>query len=134
MAGLLVPLFSMRRFEFNGLTVSTTADLVIVRAYPVFAYREATVLVKVHSLALGGGASIAVLAVEASPTEDAPGVDFTASSVVFSASVTTASTPLLIDASNSTEFGGHLQILVRGTRGSSGSCEAVLEADLVLKE
>lgn len=134
MAGLLVPLFSLRRYEFNGLTASTTADIVIVRAYPVFAYREATILVKVHSLVLDGGASIAIFAVEASPTEDEPGLDFIASAVVFTATVTTASTPLLLDASNASQFGGHLQIVLRGTRGSTGSCEAVLEADLILKE
>lgn len=134
MAGLLVPLFSRRSFSFTGLTASTTMDIVIVRALPVFGYREATVLVKVHSVALDGGATIDLLASETSPTEDAPGVDFVASTVVLTASVATGTTPALVHAGNASTFGGHLQIVVRGTRGSTGSCDAVLEADLVLKE
>ena len=114
--------------------MSTTADLVIVRALPVFGYREVTVLVKVHSRVLDGGATIQILASEASPSEDAPGVDFVATAVVFTASVATGTTPALVHAGNASTFGGHLQIVVRGNRGSKGSCVAVLEADLVLKE
>lgn len=54
--------------------------------------------VKLHPRVLAGGAAIAILALETSPTEDAPGLDFTASAVVFTVRVTVASTPLRVGA------------------------------------
>lgn len=134
MAGILVPLFSRRRFSFTGLSTLQSMDIVIVRALPCFDHRELTFLVKVHSRTLDGGAKISLIAFDVSQSPDAPGVDFFDAAAVCTASVTTGSAPALIDESAREKFGGHVRIIVRGTRGTTGSCEAILEADLVLKE
>jgi hypothetical protein len=134
-ANVVVPVFSLRRFSFTALTASTSMDVVIVRNVPTAMFTEALLHVKVHARTMDGGAKIDVLAYEVSQTPDAPGVDFLRTSALLTVTVNAStSPPELAGRTAATGFGGGLAVIVRGTRGTTGSCQADLEAELVLKE
>lgn len=133
--GVLIPLFSLRRFDFANLAASTSAEVVIVRAIDIRQFRELTVLVRVHARTINLGASVAVLVQALSQTPEAPGVDFVDSgSAIATASVFIGSAPGLIASAVTASFGGLARVVVKGTRASSGSCSADVAADLLLRE
>lgn len=134
MANLLVPLFSLRRWSFDNLSSSGVINIVVVREIPCAAYRELTLLVRVHSASFASGASIKLAATEVAPTDDQPGSDFPSLSSLCSIGINSSTSPALYDASANGPFGGSVRIELLATRGTSGSCQADLEADIVLKE
>lgn len=135
MSSLLVPLFSFRRFSFSTLTASTSLEIVLVRALDVLAAREASLLVRVHTRTIDTGSSIAISLRAASPSLEAPGTDFpddtTPLATVTISSGTTATLGMASVTSGIPAWG---RVVIKGARGSSGSCLADLAADLVLKE
>lgn len=134
MANVVVSLFSLRRYGFEAIAASNSFDIVVVRALECARYREISLVTRVHSIAFGSGASIQLFAYEVAPTDDEPGTDFVASSTVCSSTITSAFAPALYVTTSAAPFGGALRVVLRGTRGISGACAAVLEADLVMKE
>jgi hypothetical protein len=132
---LVIPVFSLRRWSFTALSASASMDVVVVRNVPCAMFAEALLHVKCHARTMDGGAKIDVLAYEISQTPDAPGVDFLRTSALVTATVNAStSPPELVGRTTATGFGGGLAVIVRGTRGTTGSCQADLEVELVLKE
>jgi hypothetical protein len=133
--GVLVPLFSLRRFTFSTLTVSSSLEVIMVRQVELQKYRELTVLVRVHARTIDSGASIDVIVRALSQTPEAPGVDFVdSSSAIATATIASGTTSTLVTQSTTSAFGRLARIVVKGSRGASGVCTADFAADLVLKE
>jgi len=134
MAGQVMPLWTKRSFNFNGLTAGSTEAVVAVKTVDVSAYREATITVRAHTRDIVNASSkIEIIAYMTAPTGEDPAVDFVSGTALTTATITSGSTSVLSTANLST-FGGYLRVVVLGTRVTSGNCSADLSADLVVKE
>lgn len=133
--GVLIPLFSLRRFSFSNLTASTSAEIVMVRAVEIRDFRELTAVVRVHARTIDTGASIAVLVRALSQTPEAPGIDFVDNgSAIATATIPVGTTSTLVVQAITATFGGLARVVVKGTRGATGVCTADFAVDLLLKE
>jgi hypothetical protein len=134
MSSLLVPLFSLRNFSFSTLTASTSLEIVLVRALDVLEAREASLLVRVHARTIDSGSSIAISLRAVAPSQEEPGTDFPDdTSPLATVTISAGTTVTLGMASVTSGMPAWGRVVIKGTRGSSGSCQADLAADLVLK-
>jgi hypothetical protein len=132
--GQSVPLFTKRTFSFTELQAGKSLELVMVKTLEVGDYGDATLVVRVHSLNIGSSTSrIEVSAYPTAPSVLEPETDFIASSPVATSTLVSGmpAGTLVVDPV-SPNFGGCLQIRVKGTR-ASGTVTAVLSAELILR-
>jgi hypothetical protein len=133
--GVLIPLFSLRRFSFTSLAASTSAEVVMVRAVDIRDFRELTVLLRVHARTIDSGCTISLLVLALSQTPENPGVDFLDSSTsIATATIIAGTTSTLVVKPVTTTFGGLARVVVKGARAASGTCTADFAADLLLRE
>jgi hypothetical protein len=135
-AGRIHTVFCLRTWDFSNLKSSGSEEYRIAKAIPVEGYREATLLVRVHSSSLSGASSlIQISVVEAAPTVENPEDDFEGTTLA-TVTVASSTTPALEAATLSAPFGGAVSIYVGATQdGSDGDAlTADLSVDLVLKE
>ncbi len=134
MAGMVIPLWNKKSFNFNNLTAGTTETHVAVKAVAVEKYREAMLIVRAHTRDIVNGSSkIEIIAFTTAPSGEDPAVDFVSTTASGTAAITNGSTSTVATVSLS-NFGGFLRINVMGTRVTSGNCTADLSAEIVVKE
>jgi hypothetical protein len=133
-AGRSQNIVTKRPFNFDQLTAGQSESQVAVKAIDVSAYREGMLVVRAHTRDIVNASSIIeVQAFVTAPSSEDPSVDWVASAALATATITNGSTAFFITA-NLANMGGFLRIVVKGTRISSGNCNANISIDLVLKE
>lgn len=134
MAGVIIPLWNKKSWNFNNLTASTSETHVAVKALSSERYTEALLVVRAHTRDIVNASSkIEIVAFTTAPSAEDPSVDFFSSTASGTATIANGSTTTFATAQLA-NFGGFLRIHVIGTRGTSGNCSSDLSADLVLKE
>ena len=130
MSGTVIPLITKRDFNFDNGTATVT----VVKAVPVSQYTEGVLLVRVHSSGIASSSTLEVRARTTAPTAEEPSVDFVNDTSMASVSLDSdAAAGDLERAALTDDFGAFLQIQVEGTQ-DGGNCNAVISADLVLKD
>jgi len=132
MAGMIIPLFTKREFDFtNG-----TATIVVVKSVDTSRYTEGVLNLRVHSNSTTAGTgTIAAHAKSIALTGEDPVLDFIDGTTLATASMTQSMLAgTLVRGALSSGFGGSLQITIVGSKGSSATVKATLSAELVLKE
>lgn len=134
MAGVIIPLWNKKSWNFDNLTAGTSETHVAVKALSSERYTEGLIVVRAHTRDIVNASSkIEVVAFTTAPSSEDPAVDFVSTTASGTATVANGSTTTVATVGLS-GFGGFLRIHVIGTRVSSGNCKADLSADLVLKE
>ena len=138
MAGIVIPVFCIRTWTFTGLKVGAgnAEEYCIQKNLPVGHYREASLMVRAHSVSILDGASkIEVRVVEEAPTPEEPATDFEGAELASGRIISATQAPTLVQSDLSAPFGAFVTVYVKGTQGSAGSSvSAELSAELVLKE
>ena len=133
MAGVIIPLFTKRDFDFsNG-----TATVVVVKSVDTSRYAEGILNLRVHTNTISGtgGGTIAAHAKAIALTAEDPVLDFIDGTTLAAASIATGTlVGSLVRGPLTTGFGGALQITVVGSKGTSAIVRATVSAELVLKE
>lgn len=130
MAGQTIPLISKRVFNFASGSGVYTA----VKAVPVVAYTEGTLLVRVHAATFSATSAISVVAKSTAPSSEEPNTDFVNATTLATATInSTITAGSLVKTSLAANFGAFVEISVVGAL-ASGSCTATVSADLVVKE
>jgi hypothetical protein len=137
MAGITQRIVSRRKFDFAGLAGSQTQTFVVHRGIDVSMYREATLEVAVHVATLIDSThTVQVLAYPVILTDDEPQTDFVASAASGTVLLnTTTQQSQVVLAALSANFGGMLQIQVKGTQPAGTAAFTVtITIDISLKE
>lgn len=136
MAGTLHNVTTRRTFTFSNTAVSNTIEIPLVRALDVTDAKELELIVRVHSVNIGTGASLAINAYAVSLTSEEPDADFVKSTAVGTVTLSPSTTaPSLSLASLSTPFGHMVRITVSGTQaGSAQAITATLSIDLLARD
>lgn len=132
MAGMIIPLFTKREFDFtNG-----TGTVVVVKSIDTSRYTEGLINLRIHTnSSTAGTGTISAHAKAIALTGEDPALDFIDGTTLATASMTaTTAAGLLLRGALSSGFGGALQITIVGNKGTSATLRAVLSAELVLKE
>ncbi len=125
----VINLVPRRSFSF-----STTTTVTLATNVDVGQWREATLLVRLHTNGLGSGSTAAFNAKIVAPSRDEPSVEFVYSTAVATVSFSTS------DAAGSlgrgaftSNFGAAIKVELVATKGS-GACDFTISVDLVTKE
>lgn len=133
MAGMIVPLFTKREFDFsNG-----TATVVAVKSVDTSRYTEGVLNLRVHSNSSTAATTgtISAHAKSIALTAEDPTLDFLDATTIATASMTSnTAAGTLLRGALATGFGGSLQITIVGLKGTSTTLRATVSAELVLKE
>lgn len=133
MAGMIVPLFTKREFDFsNG-----TATIVVVKSIDTSRYTEGVINLRVHtnSSTSSTTGTITAHAKGVALTAEDPTLDFIDGTTLGTASMTSnTAAGTLLRGSLTSGFGGSLQIVIVGNKGNSTALRATVSAELVLKE
>lgn len=135
MAGVTHRIVNKRTYTFTELQAGQTQTLVLHRGIDASAYREATLLVAVHSSAATTNNTIEVLAVPVVLTDDEPQTDFVENAAAATATIDADLTGQLLAQPLSDNFGSMIQIHISGRQDSTTvTLEAEITVDLSLKE
>lgn len=132
MAGTIIPLFTKREFDFsNG-----TATIVVVKSVDTSRYTEGVLNLRVHTNSTTSGTgTIAAHAKSIALTAEDPTLDFIDGTTLATASMTQSMVAgTLVRGTITAGFGGSLQIVLVGNKGTSVTLRATLSAEVVLKE
>lgn len=137
MSGITHRIVNRRKFDFAFLTASQSQTIVVHRGIDASMYREATIMVAVHTATLIDSThKVEVLAVPVLLTEDEPQTDFTGSAAVGTATLnTTTQQGQVVLAALSANFGSMLQIQVKGTQpAGTAAFSVIITIDISYKE
>lgn len=125
-----------RTFTFTNTALSSTIEVPVVRALDVTDAKTLELLVRVHSVTIGSGASITVKAYAVSLTNEEPDTDFVNSTAVATVTLNNSTSAQSLSlATLSTPFGHMVRITVSGTQaGSSQTITATLSIDLLARD
>jgi hypothetical protein len=139
MSGNLHSIITRRQFVFTNVSTSVSLEIPLVRAMDVTGAKALELLVRVHSLTIGAGASVAVKAYAVSLTSEEPDTDFLSPSAASPTALATitlnnsSSAPSLQLASVTTPFGHMVRIGVSGTQPAGAqTISVVLSVDLLV--
>jgi len=132
MSGQVIQLVNKRDVDFSG----GNGTVVGIRSVDVSRWTEAVLNVRVHSNSITAGTgTIAVVARAISLTNEEPQTDFLDATNLATCTVATGTTAAtLLRSTVSAAFGGALQILLVGTKGTSTTVKANISVELVLKD
>lgn len=140
MAGTIIPLISLRSFDFAGLASSESMTVVLIKEIDVSGWTEGVLNVRIHGGTIDSTATanISVVLAATSPSSDEPTKDFIDSTAVASVAIddgNIGNAPTLVRASLATGFGGMLCLKVIGTQDPTrlANLNADISAELVLK-
>lgn len=133
MAGTLHNITTRRTFTFTNTALSSTIEVPVVRALDIADAKALELLVRVHSVTIGSGASLLIKAYAISLTSEEPDTDFLNSTALATVTLSSSTTaPSLSLAALTTPFGHMVRITVSGTQaGSSQTITATLSIDLL---
>jgi len=133
MAGVLHNITSRRTFTFTNTALSNSIEIPLVRALDTLDAKALELLVRVHSVSIGTGASIDIKAYPISLTSEEPDTDFIKSTAVATVTLSPSTTaPSLSLAALSTPYGHMVRISITGTQASSSqTITATLSIDLL---
>jgi hypothetical protein len=146
MAGTTLMLFNRRLVDCTPITNGGTQDQIMTRYLDISPWREATLLLRVHSTNITtSGHVIQIILQFISLSPDDPSLDFVIPLPAAPATTDVAAvaevqqgmvTPRLIRAPVAANAGTGLRLLARGYKTGSGGANlsAVLSADLSLKD
>lgn len=141
MGGIVHSITIRRTFTFTNVATSVAVEIPLLRAMDISNASSIELMVRVHSVSIGAGASLAVKAYAVSLTSEEPDVDFlspsatspTALATVTLNSSTTA--PSLQLAALSTPYGHMMRVTVTGTQaGSTQTISAALSIDVLIRD
>jgi len=120
----------------TNTALSSTIEIPLVRALDTVSAKALELVVRVHSVTIGSGASIAIKAYAISLTSEEPDTDFINSTAVATVTLNNSTTaPSLSLGSLSTPFGHMVRITISGTQaGSSQTITATLSIDLLERD
>ncbi len=135
---VVLPLLSARPFDFDGVSASSSVELVVADAIDTSGFDDGILDVRLHQGSIGAKAKIEVLAYVVAPTAEDPAQTFRAASeaaaVVMAQTTVAAPGGTLTAAALSGQLGSFVSVVVRGTQGNAtDECNAILSADLVLR-
>ena len=138
MPGIVYRALHKMTYDFSTLGNSQSVVYQAAKAIDVSAYREANLIVRVHSYNVSGsGTSITVNVYPEAPTDEDPATDFIGTSTVATTGTIsqTNTFPLLNVQGVSTPFGGWLRIKLTGTQGATASTtfSVTISIDIVAK-
>lgn len=137
MAGIIIPLFGKRTFDFSNLGASGTAEYVMVKALDLSQWTDVSLWIRVHSNGTEAGGEIQVIAHPTAPSVEDPAVDFvaTGTSVSYTIDESTPS-PGLLGVGMSAVSSPAVQISVKGVQNSGPPLVAIvaeLSVEIVAK-
>lgn len=141
MGGIVHNITTRRTFTFTNVATSVAVEVPLLRAMDISDAKSIELMVRVHSVSIGAGASLAVKAYAISLTSEEPDTDFlspsatspTALATVTLNSSTTA--PSLQLAALSTPYGHMMRVTVTGTQaGSTQTISAALSIDVLVRD
>jgi hypothetical protein len=145
MPGAILRVLRKTNYDFNSLPNSGTMDVTAVKGVNVSAYREANLVVRVHTYSVSGGNStwtMAALVLLDCPTEEDPACEWTTpSAALLTLSFATADLPVgsagavAKIGTIATPFGGWLKLILRPTQSATKETnfKFTLSADLIVK-
>lgn len=135
MSGILVPILSMREFDYTFLAAAATKTIVLHSALNVAMYYTARLIVRVHELTMSTGQKFTIAAYGTDPSRDDPR-EFVLGSTTLSVDITSSHAAGNLVSDTDTDLYPFLKVVVTAQQGSSGATPlfAVLSADLLLRE
>lgn len=141
MSGIVHNITTRRTFTFTNVATSVSVEIPLLRAMDISDAKSIELMVRVHSVSIGAGASLTVKAYAVSLTSEEPDTDFlspsatspTALATVTLNSSTTA--PSLQLAALSTPYGHMMRVTVTGNQaGSTQTISAALSIDVLVRD
>ncbi len=140
MPGIVYRALVRTAYDWGNLSINNSQVYTVAKNIDVSAYREATAIIRVHSLNITAATtpSVTVTVLPEGQTNEDPQLDFVASP----ASTTTivlsnvaGLAPLLNLTALTTPFGGYLRVKVSGNQGPAQSTtfQVTLSIDIVAK-
>jgi hypothetical protein len=139
MPGMIIKALPKTTYDFSTLTgANQTMVLTVARGIDVSAFREATALMRVHSINFNQSPSVKIDIFPEAPTSEDPSQDFIATTAVASSgtvALNSFTAPYLNIQPFSTPFGAFLRIKVTGTQGATASTtfNFAISIDIVAK-
>lgn len=142
MPGTVYRALSKTSYDWSSINTSgSITHSYVAKAIDVSAYREATIIARLHAVSILGAGSAPTIKINTypeAPTPEDPANDFilTSSPTTITFSLTTASTaPQVQLATMNTPFGGWLRVEVQPTQSSTQATQfqATLSVDIVAK-
>lgn len=128
MAGTVIPLWTARDFDYSSIGIGSTEEHTLVKALDLSPYRDARLLVRVHTINVTAG-TLVVRAYRTSPTPEHPSADFLdAASPLATASIQSAAVGDLVRQSLSASHGAFVRFTIRATQ--PGETQETIEARL----
>lgn len=141
MTGTVHSIVTRRAFTFTNVATSNSVEIPLLRAMDVTDAKAIELMVRVHSLTIGSGASVAIKAYALSLTSEEPDTDFlspSSSSPTALATITlnnSSSAPSLQLASLSTPFGHMIRVTVTGSQpAGSQTITVTLSIDVLIRD
>jgi hypothetical protein len=137
MAGSVLPLWYARELDFSDLGADETESFVLAKAVDLTAFREAILLIRVHSVLITGSPTFAVRAFVTSPSTSDPSADFVHTGVTLAnASIVGTSAGALVRSVFGVRFGGFVRVTVVATqpRTSQETIRARLSAGVLVRQ
>lgn len=101
MNGALIPLFPKTRFDFSFLASTTTQTTVIAPAIDLIQFKSLVLLIRIHRVMMTAGQSFVYTLLNTLPSEEDPQEFTDSGSAVITLSITTVSSPALLNATGS---------------------------------
>lgn len=136
MAGTVLRLLPRTDYDFAKVQASNSVVVWTSQNVDVSRYREATLLVRVHTINIGTGATLVVALRTAQPSQEDPAQYFRASSDLAYVLLNNGTTaPRLEAAALPSNFGGFVSLQLRASQpGTLTTLNATLSVELSLKD
>jgi hypothetical protein len=135
MSGIIVPVISMREFDYTFLAATATKTIVLHSALNVAMYYTARLIVRVHELTMSSGQKFTIAAYGTDPSREDPR-EFVLGSTTLSVDISSSLAAGSLVSDTDTDLYPFLKIVLTATQGSASATPlfAVLSADLLLRE
>ncbi len=135
MSGIIVPILSMREFDYTFLGISGTKTIVLHPALNVAMFSTARLIIRIHELTMSANQKITIAAYGTDPSPQDPR-EFVLSSTTLSAEVVSTLSAGSLVSDTDTDLYPFLKLVLIAQQGSSPGTPlyAVLSADLHLRE
>lgn len=142
MSGTQLRILSKTEYDMStvlGQTGASPGAIILAKNVDVSQWREATLMVRLHTATWSNGASLSVVAYPSLPTEEDPGTDYTTNNpvatVTFTQGASGESAPKLKLDDLTAGFGPFLTIALGITQGQTASAQLkfTISVELSLK-
>ena len=133
MAGVVLPVFPMRSFDFSWLVGASSASFVVKRSIDVSKWMSVTLLSRITTSSISNGTIQVGFQLEA-PTTDDPALDFVTPLTPFATTTISSLAPTVSVTGATVGVGAFVRVIVIGTRvAAGGSIAAMFSCDLIVR-